>query len=80
MKHSIKLDDQVYLDLERIREKRETFSEAVERLLRVRYELALIASLVEGSKNYRDWKKEQEDPVRKAMLERAELDTRILKQ
>jgi len=35
MSKSIKVTDEVYLALEAIREKRETFSEAIERLLRV---------------------------------------------
>ena len=33
MSHTIKLEDQVYTKLERFRGKRETFSQAVERLL-----------------------------------------------
>lgn len=59
MKHSIKLEDQVYQDLERIRDKRETFSQAVERLLQVRQNIAMMVGLVEGSKNYREWEAEQ---------------------
>jgi len=35
MSHSIKVTDGVYIALEEVREKRETFSECVERLLRV---------------------------------------------
>jgi len=35
MSHSIKVTDGVYIALEAIREKRETFSEAVERLIKV---------------------------------------------
>lgn len=34
MSHTIKLEDQVYNKLEKFRGKRETFSQAVERLLR----------------------------------------------
>lgn len=35
MSHSIKVTDGVYIALEAIREKRETFSECVERLIKV---------------------------------------------
>jgi len=35
MSKSVKLDDQVYQDLDQLREKRETFSQAVQRLLKL---------------------------------------------
>ncbi|MBA7707088.1 hypothetical protein ES703_115953 [subsurface metagenome] len=35
MSKTIRLEDQVYSDLDAIREKRETFSEAVERVIKV---------------------------------------------
>lgn len=63
MKHSIKLDDHVYQDLERVREKRETFSEAVERLLNIRYQMGLLSTIVEGSQKFRDWEAEQKAKV-----------------
>ena len=59
MSHTIKLEDQVYDQLEVFRNKRETFSEAVERLLQVPGRLREIASILEGQVRFREWQSEQ---------------------
>jgi len=55
MTHSIKLDDQTYLDLDRVRVKGETFSQVVERMLKIRYQIAMLTGIVEGSQAFWEW-------------------------
>ena len=48
MSKSIKLEDQVYDRLEAFRDKKETFSQAVERLLELPRRITELANIMEG--------------------------------
>ena len=56
MSRAIKVEDQVYQELDLIREKGETFSQVVERLLEARLEMFKMLSMVEGVLRYQEWK------------------------
>lgn len=49
MSKTIRLEDQVYNDLDEIREKRETFSQSIERLLKVQVKVSELVMVLEGS-------------------------------
>ena len=59
MSRAIKVEDQVYLELDMIREKGETFSQVVERLLQARLKMFEILSMVEAVLRYQEWKQKQ---------------------
>ena len=61
MSHTIKLEDQVYDQLEKFRNKRETFSEAVERLLRVKDGIDNLVGVLVGQKTESDRAREELD-------------------
>lgn len=59
MSKTIKVEDKVYDGLETFRDKRETFSEAVERLLSVAGELYLVADILEGQAKFKEFQGER---------------------
>lgn len=66
MSKTIKLEDQVYDQLEELRVKHETFSQAVERLLELPRRIAQLGYIIEGGMKYQEFKdKREEDPVMK---------------
>lgn len=59
MSSAIKVEDQVYTELDLIRDKGETFSQVVERLLQARVKMFEMLSMVEGVLRYQEWKQKQ---------------------
>lgn len=59
MSRTIKVDNQVYEQLEQLRRKRETFSQAVDRLLKVYETLSQAVGIMEGQVSFIDWQREQ---------------------
>ena len=59
MSRAIKVEDQVYTELDMIRSKGETFSQVVERLLQARLKMFEMLSMVEGVLRYQEWKQKQ---------------------
>ncbi len=59
MSIAIKVEDQVYLELDLIREKGVTFSQVVERLLEARLKMFEALNMMEGVLRYEKWKQEQ---------------------
>ncbi len=59
MSRAIKVEDQVYQELDMIRDKGETFSQVVERLLEARLKMFEMLSMVEGVLRYQEWKQKQ---------------------
>lgn len=59
MSKTIKLEGGVYQRLEEIRGKRETFSQAVERLISVMEGFKHLTDITEGTKEYHSWKDKQ---------------------
>ena len=57
MSKTVKLEDRIYNQLERVLDKRETFSGAVERLLAARDEFLEIARILEGKEAFEEWKR-----------------------
>lgn len=60
MSKSIKLENKVYYKLEEVREKRETFSQAVEKLLDFKRALLAAVDLADGQKAYQEFKDAEE--------------------
>jgi len=54
MSKQIRLEDEVYEKLESIRDKRETFSEVVGRLIKIYDSLGLLTSTIQGNKALRE--------------------------
>ena len=67
MSRAIKVEDQVYTELDMIRGKGETFSQVVERLLKARIKMFEMLSMVEAALQYEEWKQQQ---LLKAVQER----------
>jgi len=59
MSKTIRLEDQVYTRLETFRGKRETFSEAVDRLLTMLEKVGELRDVLEGQAKFQEWKHEQ---------------------
>jgi len=79
MSKTIKLEDEVYLELDELRVKHETFSQAVERLLQLPRRIAQLGYIIEGGLKYQEFKhKREEDPVRTATPAEAGLGRRSL--
>jgi len=62
MSKQIRLEDEVYDQLEAIRDKRETFSEVVARLIKIHDGLGLLTSTIQGQKAYREYQAESNLP------------------
>lgn len=59
MPKNIQLSDSVYARLDGFRGKRETFSEAVGKLLTLMEKMGELTNILEGGVRYEDWKREQ---------------------
>ena len=59
MPRNIQLSDEVYTRLESFRGKRETFSEAVDRLLSLLGKVGELRMILEGSVKYDEWKRSE---------------------
>ncbi len=59
MSRAIKVEDQVYQELDMIREKGETFSQVVGRLLEAQRLMFEVLNNVEGTLRYQEWKQKQ---------------------
>lgn len=56
MRKTIKIDEQVYNKLDDFRDRHETFSEAVERLLAAQDMVRQLASILEGQLKFQEYK------------------------
>ena len=59
MSHTVKLEDRIFNQLESFRDKRETFSQAVERLLAVKREILEAMNVLDGQIKFREWQREE---------------------
>ena len=59
MSRAIKVEDQVYTELDLIKSKGETFSQVVERLLEARLKMFEALNMVEGVLRYQEYKQQQ---------------------
>ena len=59
MSRAIKVEDQVYQELDLIKEKGETFSQVIERLLEARLKMFETLSMIEGVLRYQEWKQKK---------------------
>ena len=80
MSKAIKVEDQVYQELDMIRGKGATFSDVVEGLLKLRIQVMELMNVLEGQLRYSGRQREQPDPLIKARADRADLETRTLQQ
>lgn len=63
MSRQIKVTDPVYLRLEMLRGKEQTFSQVIEDLLNARLKILEMLNMVEGSLKFRQWQHEQLYPL-----------------
>ncbi|GAG85261.1 unnamed protein product [marine sediment metagenome] len=59
MSRAIKVEDQVYNELDRLRGKGKTFSQVIEDILGARLKIFELLNVVEGQLKYQDWKQRQ---------------------
>lgn len=59
MSRVIKVEDHVYQELDMIRDKGETFSQIIERLLEARLKMFEVLNMIEGVLRYEKWKQEK---------------------
>ena len=59
MSKAIKVEDQVYQGLDKIRGKGETFSQVVETLLNGRKTVLNFLEILEGTYNFREWQRQE---------------------
>lgn len=59
MSKAIKVEDQVYLALDQIRGKSETFSQVIEELLEHRTQFFLLVNSIEKRAKYHEWRARQ---------------------
>ena len=63
MSHTIKLEDHVYESLQNFQDKRETFSQTVERLLALPGELNNVLSILEGQAKFEEFKRGKPEKI-----------------
>lgn len=68
MHHSIKLEDEIYKKLDNFRGKKETYSQAVERLLNIEGQLDKIIVIIEDQIKHTNWQREQIHKAEEAVL------------
>lgn len=59
MSKTIRLEDEVYNRLDNIRGKRETFSQSVDRLVKIHDGLGMITDIIEGNRKLEELKAER---------------------
>ncbi|MBA7580034.1 hypothetical protein ES708_21920 [subsurface metagenome] len=59
MSRAIKVEDQVYTELDNIRTKGQTFSQVIEGLLACRLKLFETLNMIEGQLRYQEWKQKE---------------------
>ena len=59
MPHQIRVSDEVYNKLQAFQDKRESFSQAVERLLTLMEKMGELRNILEGGKKFEEWRLEQ---------------------
>ena len=59
MSKAIKVEDQVYQELDKIRGKGETFSQVVETLLNGRQAALVFLDVLESTYNFREWQRQE---------------------
>ncbi|MBA7545292.1 hypothetical protein ES705_37658 [subsurface metagenome] len=59
MSRAIKVEDQVYDELDSIRTKGQTFSQVIEELLACRLKLFETLNMIEGQLRYQEWKQKE---------------------
>lgn len=79
MSKVIKVEDQTYTDLDKLRVGRQTFSDVIKGLLLNRLKILEMMSVLEGQIGFREWQREQLDAISLARAERADLESRRLK-
>jgi len=62
---AIKVEDQVYQGLDKIRGKGETFSQVVETLLNGRKTVLNFLEILEGTYNFREWQRQELEKLQK---------------
>ncbi|KKL62076.1 hypothetical protein LCGC14_2188860 [marine sediment metagenome] len=64
MRRSIKLDEHVYEQLEYFQDKKESFSQAIERLLAVKNQLLEVISIMEGRISFLKWQSDRANELK----------------
>ena len=78
MNHSIKLEDHVYKRLQQFQDKRETYSQAIYRLLTLLDKVGELRNILEGQISFAKWKTEQLTKLPNADTVRRDVEARTL--
>lgn len=78
MSKSIKISEEVYERLEQFRDKRESFSQAVERLLDMVDRLGELREVLGGPVKFREWEREKSREVDSADAVRRDVESRTI--
>ena len=65
MSKTIRVEDNVYAELERLRDWKETFSQVIGKLTMTRAELYKFLDVIEGQIKFREWQREQLEQKKK---------------
>lgn len=59
MSKTIRVEDSVYLELEKLRDWKQTFSEVIEDLVFTRAEICKFLDVIEGQIRFREWQRDK---------------------
>lgn len=65
MSKTIRVEDDVYLELEKLRDWKETFSQVIAKLTMTRGELCKLFDIIEGAIRFREWQREKLEQQKK---------------
>lgn len=65
MSKAIKVDDQVYQELDQLRVKGETFSQVIAVLLQTRLSILEVMNVLEGTLKFRRWQEERLEEIKR---------------
>lgn len=66
MSKTIRVEDNVYLELEKLRDWKETFSQVIGKLTLTREELCKLLDVIEGAIKFREWQREKNEQKKKS--------------
>lgn len=78
MSKPIKVDDQVYDDLDKLRVKSVTFSQVIEQLLKDRLAVFEHLTILEGQVNFQVWRAERQKELESADAVRRDVEARTI--
>ena len=79
MSKPIKVEDQVYNDLDKLRAKGETFSEVIAMLINARVRVLELWSILEGQLKYHEWRDQQLKDLQELQASQLQVTEEVVK-